>query len=111
VLQRTGDPASAVGELETLARTEPAFVQERHELYYELARAHYALQHFDKAVRAARAYVEAAARADKLARDPLPEPLGAPATDAPGDSEKAWKQQPFAMDANLTRLAKKGLTP
>ena len=65
LLQRTGDPGSAVGEFELLARTEPAFAQERHELYYDLARAHDQLQHFDKAVRAARAYVEAYRFAEK----------------------------------------------
>jgi hypothetical protein len=41
----------------------------------------------------------------------LPEPDGAPATDAPGDAEKGWKQPLGALGANLTRLAKKGLTP
>jgi tetratricopeptide (TPR) repeat protein len=111
VLQRTGDHASAVGELEALARTEPAFTQERHDIYYYLARSHDALQHFDKAVRAARAYVEAAARAERTSRDPLPEPTGAPTTDAPGAAEKGWKPPLNVLDSNLPRLAKKSLTP
>jgi hypothetical protein len=93
VLQRTGDHDSAVGELEALARTEPAFVLERPELYYHLGRAHDALLHFDKAVRSARAYVEAVGRGGAPTDEPLPEPeaQGAPVSDAPGDSDKGWK--------------------
>jgi hypothetical protein len=96
VLQRTGDHDLAVGELEGLARTEPAFVHAHPELYFLLGRSHYALLHFDKAVRAIRAYVEAARPGGSPGADALPEPAPgqAPVSDAPGESDKAW--QPHA---------------
>jgi hypothetical protein len=67
-LYRAGDFDLAIGDLEGLARSEPAFVLDRPELYFFLARSHGALQHFDKAVRSARVYVEAETRAEARAR-------------------------------------------
>ena len=93
VLQRTGDHESAVGELESLARTEPAFVHERPELYFFLGRSHYALLHFDKAVRAVRAYVESARSAGGAEALPEPDVQTAPVSDAPGEAEKAFQGQ------------------
>lgn len=111
LLYHTGDHASAVGELEALARTEAGFVQEHPGVYFYLARSHDALQHFDKAVRAGRAYVEASTRAAADENGAVPEPPGAPETDAPGATEKGWKQALGAPGPDLTRLAKKNLTP
>jgi spermidine synthase/tetratricopeptide (TPR) repeat protein len=93
VLQRCGAHDLAVGELEALARTEPAFVLDRPELYFFLGRSHDALLHFDKAVRAIRAYVEtgSGARARSSEQLPEPAPAEAPVSDAPGESEKAWR--------------------
>jgi tetratricopeptide (TPR) repeat protein len=93
VLQSCGAHDLAVGELEALARTEPAFVLDRPELYFFLGRSHDALFHFDKAVRAIRAYVETAQRARARSREALPEPPlpEAPVSDAPGESEKVWR--------------------
>jgi len=93
VLQRCAAHDLAVGELEALARTEPAFVLDRPELYFFLGRSHDALFHFDKAVRAIRAYVETAQRARARSREALPEPPlpEAPVSDAPGESDKAWR--------------------
>lgn len=93
VLQRTGDHDLAMGELEALARTEPELLHEHPELYYFLGRSHDALLHFDKAVRAVRAYVEAARRAEVFEADTPAEPEpAAPVSDAPGESEKGFRQ-------------------
>jgi predicted membrane-bound spermidine synthase/tetratricopeptide (TPR) repeat protein len=93
VLQRTGDHDLAIGDLEALARTAPGFVHERPELYYFLGRSHYALLHFDKAVRALRAYVETARHAQAADAEVLPEPApaNAPSSDAPGQSDKRFQ--------------------
>ncbi len=63
-LYRAGDFDLAIGDLEGLARSEPGFVSDRPELYFFLARSHEALQHFDKAVRSARVYVNAQMRVE-----------------------------------------------
>ena len=92
-LYKAGDYDQAIGDLEGLARGEPAFVLDHPELYFFLARAHDALQHFDKAVRSARVYVEAQMQALATDRDGEAEPSArdAPVSDAPGEAEKAWK--------------------
>lgn len=55
------DPDGAIDVLEELVRKHEAFARENLGLYYYLARAHDTEQHFDKAVRNMRAYVEATA--------------------------------------------------
>ena len=55
------DADGAIELFEELLRKHEAFARENLPLYYYLARAHDAEQHFDKAVRNMRAYVEASA--------------------------------------------------
>jgi spermidine synthase len=67
---KAGDADGAIEVLEALLRSQPEYAAAHGELYYYLARAHDAEQHFDKAVRNMRAYVSArayAARADQVA--------------------------------------------
>ena len=54
-----GDADGAIDVFEELLRKQEDFAREHLALYYYLARAHDAEQHFDKAVRNMRAYVEA----------------------------------------------------
>jgi predicted membrane-bound spermidine synthase/tetratricopeptide (TPR) repeat protein len=91
-LYRAGDHDLAIGDLEALARGEPAFVLQHPELYFFLGRAHEALQHFDKAVRSARVYVEAQVQAARAAQPEEDEAGPVPqVSDAPGESEKAFQ--------------------
>ena len=92
-LYRAGDYDEVIGDLEGLARGEPAFVLDHPELYFFLGRAHDALQHFDKAVRSMRVYVELEMLRPRLLHTDLAEPSArdAPVSDAPGESEKGWK--------------------
>ncbi|MGD8861728.1 MAG: fused MFS/spermidine synthase [Myxococcales bacterium] len=92
VLLRAGRHEDAIDGLEELARRRPEVALAHPELYFYLARAHDALYHFDKAVRNARAYLEA--RAAMIADAP---PTGAgdggaaeraPSTDGPGETPK-----------------------
>ena len=91
-LYRNGDYDLAIGDLEGLARGEPTFVLEHPELYLFLARSHGALQHFDKAVRSARVYVEAQLRRARAPRDEGERSTqAAPETDADRESDKAFR--------------------
>jgi hypothetical protein len=92
-LYRAGIFDQVIGDLEGLARGEPAFVLDHPELYFFLGRSHDALQHFDKAVRSARVYVEVQMERPGAPQSEQAEPSAseAPVSDAPGESEKAWK--------------------
>jgi predicted membrane-bound spermidine synthase len=92
-LYKAGDHDQVIGDLEGLARGEPAFALDHPELYFFLARAHDALQHFDKAVRSARVYVEVQMQRSQPTWEGEAEPSAheASVSDAPGESEKAWK--------------------
>jgi spermidine synthase len=89
VLYRAGAHELAVGDLEAIAREEPAFLFVHPELHFYLGRAHDGLLHWDKAVRNIRMYVEAAVLGLKPAADePEPSPASAPTSDRPGTSDK-----------------------
>jgi tetratricopeptide (TPR) repeat protein len=94
VLYRTGEHDMAIGELEAVARRDPDAVARHPELYFFLGRSHDALQHFDKAVRSMRAYIDATRRAAATLLDATPEPPAeaAPTSDAPGTAPKAWHE-------------------
>jgi tetratricopeptide (TPR) repeat protein len=89
---KAGDHSDCVGELESLARTEPHFVLQHPELYFYLGRSHDALQHFDKAVRNLRLYIEATALMPSAGVST--DDVGAPTTDLPGASPKLGHTQP-----------------
>jgi spermidine synthase len=91
---KSGDADGAIDVFEDLLRSRDGFALEHPELYYVLARAHDALQHFDKAVRNMRAYVTLTSYA--LARPglELPEPSDAPSSDVPGTSPKDLRAAP-----------------
>ena len=90
ILARCDQHEDAIDALEQLARDEPAFLLRHPELYYDLARAHDALRHFDKGVRDMRAYVEGQRMAPSVWLDDVAEPsaVHAPTTDAPGVTPK-----------------------
>jgi len=94
VLYRAGEHDMAIGEFEAVARRDPDVVALHPELYFFLARSHDALQHFDKAVRSMRAYIDATRRpaATLLDATPEPPPSAAPTSDAPGTAPKAWHE-------------------
>jgi hypothetical protein len=71
------DPEDVVDELEDLIRTDAPFAEQHPEIYYFLARAHDRVNHYDKAMRNMRRFVES--------RPPL-EPVLPPATQAAVDA-------------------------
>lgn len=71
------DPEDVVDELEDLIRTDAPFAELHPEIYYFLARAHDRVDHYDKAVRNMRRFVES--------RPPL-EPVLPPGTEAAVDA-------------------------
>jgi len=95
--------------LEALVRERPAFAFNHPELHYVLARAHDTLQHFDKAVRNMRVYVEAQLTA-------LPDESSVPAeapgtvTDLPGFSDKRFSrgEEPPEVPAGPLRALRGG---
>jgi tetratricopeptide (TPR) repeat protein len=97
-LYKAGDYDQVIGDLEALARGEPGFALDHPELYFFLARAHDGLQHFDKAVRSARVYVEVQMQRSQPTWEGEAEPSArdAPVSDAPGESEKTWKDDASA---------------
>jgi len=94
VLYRAGEHDMAIGEFEAVARRDPDVVALHPELYFFLARSHDALQHFDKAVRSMRAYIDAIRQPAATLLDATPEPPAsdAPTSDAPGSAPKAWHE-------------------
>jgi predicted membrane-bound spermidine synthase/tetratricopeptide (TPR) repeat protein len=67
---KAGDADGAIEVFEALLRSQPDYATSHGELYYYLARAHDAEQHFDKAVRNMRAFVAARAYAQRAEADP-----------------------------------------
>jgi spermidine synthase len=77
---QAGDPELACELFEDLLRSDDAYAREHPALYYYLARAHDAQQHFDKAVRNMRAYVSARVLTPNLS-------VGSSVTNAPASAQ------------------------
>ncbi|MDH5672963.1 MAG: hypothetical protein OEZ06_12485 [Myxococcales bacterium] len=90
---RAGQYDEAIDTLEATLQADPAFALEHPALYFFLARSHDALMHFDKAVRNAQVYIEAAplwaGGADDEAQ-PEPPPNAAPISDEAGETLKQF---------------------